>query len=926
MISRELEITLNHAVNEAKQRGHEFVTLEHILYAMLHNSYAEKAIRACGGNARHLKERILDFFEDKLDASLESSGMPKPTIAFQRVLQRAARHVMSSGKEVIEVDAVLMAMFSEEDSFALFFMQKQGISRFNLMRWLAHGIPKDDLDPDSLAALEQDPYSHDDELDADDPDDVDDADDVTDDSDHDKKADQRRRLYQSEDDEKDQNPEQISFLEGEGSEDGSEVSSGSIFDTHDSIFSLGESAASKNIRSSQDAKEGSSRENSQLSREARRAYRALHREQPRRTHGSSQSKTKLLDKFAVDLCHKAEQGVIDPVIGRTNELDRMVQILCRRQKNNPILVGDAGVGKTALVEGLAYRVTTAQVPQQLLKTRIFALDLGLVVAGSKYRGDFEERMRGITKELKQHPHIILFIDEIHTIVGAGSVSGGAMDASNLLKPALGNGEVRCIGATTFKEYRKYFEGDHAMNRRFQKVDIEEPNAKDTLQILYGLKDRYEGFHKMRYSHAALEATVELATRYIHHKKLPDKAIDVMDEVGASFALKNYRRAHKLTRAGVADVKQVVAQLAAIPEENLKATEFESLKNLKDRLAAVVFGQDHAVAAVDTTVKLARTGLGEEHRPQGVFLFAGPTGVGKTELSIQLAHIMGVPLHRFDMSEYMERHAVSRLVGAPPGYVGYDEGGLLTEKVKQKPFCVLLFDEIEKAHRDVHNILLQVMDRGTLTDSNGREADFKGTIIIMTSNVGAHEMSQMQIGFDRSLGGQHSAHKALRKTFSPEFLGRIDHIITFNSLPPEVAAKIVKSHLDGLVKRLKHKGYRLSYEPDVIQRLVADGFDAMYGARPLKSHIQTVIKKPLSELILQKRPKPGAKIAIKLAASGSSTYQFVITHPPKSRAKSRAKKSSRPSAPAKLSRPAAASSQAHPSVDTDTTKQQAELIT
>lgn len=925
MISRELEITLNHAVNEAKQRGHEFVTLEHILYAMLHNSYAEKAIRACGGNARHLKERILDFFEDKLDASLESSGMPKPTIAFQRVLQRAARHVMSSGREVIEVDAVLMAMFSEEDSFALFFMQKQGISRFNLMRWLAHGIPKDDLDPDSLAALEQDPYSHDeDESDAVD---ADDADNTDDDSDHDNKDDSRR-FYRRVEDDKAQNSDQMRFLEEAGSDEDAEESSDSIFDAHDSIFSLGESASSKNKRSSQDAKEGSSRENSQLSREARRAYQALHREQPRRGHSSTQSKTKLLDKFAVDLCDKAEQGVIDPVIGRTNELDRMVQILCRRQKNNPILVGDAGVGKTALVEGLAYRVTNAQVPQQLLKSRIFALDLGLVVAGSKYRGDFEERMRGITKELKQHPHIILFIDEIHTIVGAGSVSGGAMDASNLLKPALGNGEVRCIGATTFKEYRKYFEGDHAMNRRFQKVDIEEPNTKDTLQILYGLKDRYEGFHKMRYSHAALEATVELASRYIHHKKLPDKAIDVMDEVGASFALKNYGRAHKLTRAGVADVKQVVAQLAAIPEENLKATEFENLKNLKDRLAAVVFGQDHAVVAVDSTVKLARTGLGEEHRPQGVFLFAGPTGVGKTELSIQLAHIMGVPLHRFDMSEYMERHAVSRLVGAPPGYVGYDEGGLLTEKVKQKPFCVLLFDEIEKAHRDVHNILLQVMDRGTLTDSNGREADFKGTIIIMTSNVGAHEMSQMQIGFDRTLGGQYSAHKALRKTFSPEFLGRIDHIITFNALPPEVAAKIVKSHLDGLVKRLKRKAYRVSYEAKVIQQLVTDGFDAMYGARPLKSHIQTVIKKPLSELILQKRPKPGAKIAIKLAVPKPQRpkYQFTITPPPKSKSTSRAKKSSLPPVPAERSRPARAASPPQPSAHPDTTQQQAELIT
>ena len=825
----------------------------------------------------------MDFFEDKLDASLDSNGMPKPTVAFQRVLQRAARHVMSSGKEVIEVDAVLMAIFGEKDSFALFFMKQQGISSFNLMRWLAHGIPKDDLDPASLAALDDEPYDEDDSEHSDHKDEVD-LDGGT------KEKDQPYNLEETQENDKAHKADQIEKLMGEevseqmGEEIGDEDPN-HIFDPSDSMFSLDESSQSQQLPRPASSKKDSMRENQHLSREARRAYRALHREQPRAARSVKDSKTKLLDKYAIDLCDKAEQGAIDPVIGRQLELDRMVQILCRRQKNNPILVGDAGVGKTALVEGLAHRVTAAQVPHQLSGAKIFSLDLGLVVAGSKYRGDFEERMRGITKELRNNPHIILFIDEIHTIVGAGSVSGGAMDASNLLKPALGNGEMRCIGATTFKEYRKYFEGDHAMSRRFQKVDIEEPNSKDTLRILYGLKDRFEGFHKMRYSRAALEATVELSSKYMHHKKLPDKAIDVMDEVGASFALKNFKRAHKLKLACVADVKQVVAQLASIPEENLKATEFENLTTLKARLSEVVFGQDHAITAVDTTVKLARTGLGEDNRPQGVFLFAGPTGVGKTELTVQLAKIMGVPLHRFDMSEYMERHAISRLVGAPPGYVGYDEGGLLTEKVKQKPFCVLLFDEIEKAHRDIHNILLQVMDRGVLTDSNGREADFRGTIIIMTSNVGAYEMSQPQIGFNPSIGGQHNAHKALRKIFSPEFLGRIDYIINFNSLPTKVAARIVKSHLDELVKRMRIKNYRLRYEAEVVDRLVEGGFDAVYGARPLKSHIQAMIKKPLSELILDRQPKTGSMIDISYQPQSKvHPFKFKLTAPSKSTSK------------------------------------------
>ena len=812
MISRELEITLNHAVNEAKQRGHEFVTLEHILYALLHNSKAEKAIRACGGSSHDLKESILDFFQDKFDSSQDSSMMPKPTVAFQRVLQRAARHVMNSGKDTIEAESLLMAMFAEKDSFARHFMEKQGISRFDLMRWIAHRIPKDNLDPEMLASLGPDAMDDDDGLD--------------------------------------------SFFH-EDQED-------SYFDTTENLFSVSHDQPEK----SDDSEKTYLRENRNLSQEARRAYRALRKDKPRQKSGTT-SKTKLLDKFATDLCARAIKGMIDPVIGREAELDRTVQILCRRQKNNPLFVGDAGVGKTALAEGLAHRIVSNMVPTNLKGSRIYSLDLGLVIAGSKYRGDFEERLRGITKEIQESSDIILFIDEIHTLMGTGSVSGGTMDASNLLKPALGSGKIRCIGATTFKEYRKYFEADHAMSRRFQKIDIDEPSKKDTLQILFGLKDRFEKFHKVRYSQASLQAAVDLSSKYIHHKKLPDKAIDVLDEVGASFALKRSKTSDKIKLAGVMDVKRVVAQLAAIPEKSLKASDFEQLKNLGRQLSSVVFGQDHAVAAVETTVKLAKTGLGDNNRPQGVFFFAGPTGVGKTELSIQLARTLGVPLHRFDMSEYMERHAVSRLVGAPPGYVGYDDGGLLTEKVKQKPHSVLLFDEIEKAHRDVHNILLQVMDRGVLTDSNGRETDFRGTIIIMTSNVGAHEMSQWQIGFDNHIGGKYSAQKALKKSFSPEFLGRIDHIITFKSLPPAIATKIVETHLSELVVRLKTKGYRLSYDNNIIPCLVDKGFDAIYGARPLKSHIQDVIKKPLSQLILESNPRSGSMIHIRFKASKKS---------------------------------------------------------
>ncbi|MCY4380158.1 MAG: AAA family ATPase [Proteobacteria bacterium] len=850
MVSRDLEITINHALNEAKQRGHEFVTLEHVLYALLHNSRAEKAIKACGGSCYEIKKSLLVFFEERF-VSINADYhdyMPKPTVAFQRVLQRAARHVITSGKNMIEAEAVLISMFAEKDSFALYFMEKQGVSRFDLMRWIAHGVPKEGLPPDLLASIGYD------------------DDDLEDDEDYDPTSD---ATEQDED---------------YGEDHGLDENSWS-FESQESLFvntNKNKDEASKQEAADQSKTNNDSdqqkkpHENHKLAQEAMRAYRALKQDNNAQEKRSTKS-TRLLNRFATNLCRKARKGLIDPIIGRENELERIIQILCRRQKNNPLLVGDAGVGKTAIAEGLAYQIVHNKVPEALKQSQIFTLDLGLVVAGSKYRGDFEERLRGITKELKRNKHIILFIDEIHTLIGAGSVGGGTLDASNLLKPALGSGDIRCIGATTFKEYRQHFESDHAMNRRFQKIDIEEPSPKEAYKILCGLKDRFESFHNIKYSQTSLQAAVQLSHKYMPQKRLPDKAIDVIDEVGASFSLKKPYRSNSPRLAGIVDVKRVVAQLASIPEENLRASDYENLKNLKHRLSSRVFGQDHAVAAVETTVKLARTGLGDDNRPQGVFFFAGPTGVGKTELSLQLAHILSVPLHRFDMSEYMERHAVSRLVGAPPGYVGYDNGGLLTEKVKQRPHCVILFDEIEKAHPDVHNILLQIMDRGVLTDSNGREADFRGTIIIMTSNVGAEEMAQWKIGFDQSTERRHhNALKALQKSFSPEFLGRIDHIITFRSLDLNVAEQIVKAHLVERAKKLKEKGFNLSYEPSIIAILAAKGFNPIYGARPLKGYIQENIRKPISQTILDHQPRAKTTIHVTENVDNPKQNPFMIT--------------------------------------------------
>lgn len=843
MISRELEVTLNIAVNEARTRGHEFVTLEHILFALMHNSRAERAIKACGGSSDRIKKRLTKFFNETFDTpsrSDDTDELPRPTIAFQRVLQRAARYVMNAGKEVIEAESVLIALYAEKDSFALYFLERQGVSRFDLMRWIAHGVPKDGVDLDDLSEFvdmdEDDSSLHE----------SDDVDDMTESEtsahrDHflDKSPDSSHPRYKtSKAQKKDKN---------------------TSYDFHQAKMEKFAALSDKEKRRiiAQQKKQ----EDEEAYKTSQKSF--LSTQSERSEKSTKQSSRSTLTKYSVNLNEKVRQGRVDPLVGRESELQRIVQVLCRRLKNNPLLVGDAGVGKTALAEGLAAEIESGCVPEHLQRAQIYSLDLGMLIAGSKYRGDFEERLRALTKELKRHPNCILFIDEIHTLVGAGAVGGNSLDASNLLKPALGSGEIRCIGSTTFQEYRQYFESDAAMNRRFQKIDIREPSSADTVKILEGLKDRYEKFHQIRYSRSCLQAAVDLSNRYMRNRKLPDKAIDVLDEVGASFALRCTEASSKdVPRASVTDVKKVVAQLAQMPMDHLKVSDVEALRHLGMKLKRHVFGQNHAVEALETYVKLSKSGLSDEDRPQGIFLFAGPTGVGKTELSLQLARVLDIPVLRFDMSEYMERHAVSRLVGAPPGYVGYDKGGLLTDGVMQKPYSVVLLDEIEKAHADVHNILLQVMDRGLLTDSLGREADFRNTILIMTTNVGASEMSQSQIGFDReSSAAEFYVRGALKKVFSPEFLGRIDGIITFQRLSSEVAYKIVEYALMDIASKLKLKGWKFSYTDSVKEYLSIKGFDPVYGARNLRRVIQEQVRKPLSDIIMFSTVPKGSRIHV-----------------------------------------------------------------
>ncbi len=786
MISRELEITLNLAVNEAKRRGHEYVSVEHVLYALLHNPAAQRAIRACGGSVDSTRSDLERYFEEKLQQhEMEDAQVPQPTIAFQRVLQRAAQQVIASGKEQINGDAVLVSIISEKESYARYFLSKQQITRFDLINYVSHGVVKEGVD---LEEEDEGPYA----LDA-----------------------------------------------AEPLESSEELASENKIDDETEV---------------KDDKDGDDQ---------------------------SKNKKGALKNYTVDLVEKAKAGKIDPLIGRNEEIERTIHVLMRRRKNNPLYVGDSGVGKTALAEGLALRIADDDVPEPLKGARIFALDMGLLLAGSKFRGDFEQRLKSLLKALKKVHRGILFIDEIHTIIGAGAVSGGALDASNILKPSLASGEIRCIGSTTFKEFRQHFESDHAMTRRFQRIDVEEPSVDDTVKILKGLKSRYEDFHKVHYTNDALKSAAELSARYMRDRRLPDKAIDVIDEVGAAFALKKSRSKKsdeekekaKPPTIGASEVRSIIAKMTRIPEDKVNKSDRQALQDLGKHLSKKVYGQEKAIEAVDAAIKMARSGLGVEDKPIGSFLFAGPTGVGKTELAKQLAKTLGIEFIRFDMSEYMERHAVSRLIGAPPGYVGYDEGGLLTDAVNKTPHAVVLLDEIEKAHPDVHNILLQVMDHGTLTDSNGRETDFRNVIMIMTTNVGAAEMSRGMIGFDRKTGGEEGKDREAMKTaFSPEFRNRIDAIITFKPLPKEVMLLVVDKFLRELETKLSAKRVKLEATDKARHLLGEKGYDPAYGARPLARVIQDLVKKPLANELLFGKLAKGGTVVID-AKDGEIVFEF-----------------------------------------------------
>ena len=721
MLSKELEFTLNLAFKEAREKNHEFMTVEHLLYALLGNPSAVEVLRACGGNLEQLKEDVGTFLEETTPKLLEGDTREtQPTLGFQRVLQRAVFHVQSSDKTEVTGANVLVAVFSEQESQAVYFLNKLNITRLDVINYISHGISK---------AYEQ--------------------------------------------------PEELS-------------------------------------------------ENSVENEPADTTAK-----QP-------------LETFAVNLNEQAAQGKIDPLIGRRAEVQRTIQILCRRRKNNPLFVGEAGVGKTALAEGLAKMIVDGEVPKVLLNSTIYALDLGALVAGTKYRGDFEKRFKAVLGQLKKDEETILFIDEIHTIIGAGAASGGVMDASNLMKPMLASGELKCIGSTTFQEYRGIFEKDHALARRFQKVDINEPSVEETINILKGLKSRFEEHHKIKYSARALRSAAELADRYINDRHLPDKAVDVIDEAGAGQRLLPPSKRKKTV--GISEIEHVIAQMARIPEKTVSASDKESLRNLERDLKMVVYGQDAAIDTLTTAIKMSRSGLGSEDKPVGSFLFAGPTGVGKTEVTRQLARILGLELVRFDMSEYMERHTVSRLIGAPPGYVGYDQGGLLTEAITKNPHVVLLLDEVEKAHPDVFNLLLQVMDHGTLTDNNGRKADFRNVVIVMTTNAGAQESSRTSIGFTRQDHAS-DAMEAIKRLFTPEFRNRLDATVQFNALEPANITRVVDKFIFELEAQLHEQNVTIEVDAAARLWLAERGYDPKMGARPMARTIQQYIKKPLADELL-----------------------------------------------------------------------------
>ena len=739
MLSKELEFTLNLAFKEAREKRHEFMTVEHLLLALLDNPAAEEVFKACSVDLGQLRSELLIFLDETTPVLSEIDERDtQPTLGFQRVLQRAIFQAQSSGKKEVNGANVLVAIFNEQESQAVYLLSKQDVSRLDIVSYISHGISKVD----------------------------------------------------------------------------------------DTNADMGES------------------------------------EKPSQTDESEISDTKAsknpLDLYSVNLNERAQEGKIDPLIGRKEEINRTIQILCRRRKNNPLFVGEAGVGKTALAEGLAKKIIDDEVPEVLEGNTIYSLDMGALLAGTKYRGDFEKRLKAVLNQLKKEPKSILFIDEIHTIIGAGAASGGAMDASNLIKPALSTSDLRCIGSTTYQEYRGIFEKDHALARRFQKIDISEPTAEETFHILEGLRSRFEEHHHIKYTRQALRSAAELSDRYINERHLPDKAIDVIDEAGANQQLNAPSKRKKTI--GVKEIEAIIAVIARIPPKTISSSDKSSLKKLARNLKLVIHGQDKAIETLDDAIKMARAGIGRDEQPIGAFLFSGPTGVGKTEVSKQLAKLMGIELIRFDMSEYMERHTVSRLIGAPPGYVGYDQGGLLTEAVNKHPHSILLMDEIEKAHPDVFNLLLQVMDHGTLTDNNGRKADFRNVIVIMTTNMGAEAMSRSSIGFTKQ---DHTSDgmEAIKRGFTPEFRNRLDAVVQFASLSPAVMEQVVDKFIFELETQLAEKKVELYVEPDARKWLAKNGYDEKMGARPMVRLIQESIKKPLAEALLFGELEHGGKVTV-----------------------------------------------------------------
>jgi len=745
MIAQELEVSLHMAFVEARQKRHEFITVEHLLLALLDNPSAAEALRACGGKIEPLRRELVNFISEHTPTVTSDADIDtQPTLGFQRVIQRAILHVQSSGKKEVNGANVLVAIYGEKDSHAVYFLQRQGITRLDVVNYISHGISKV---PQPKAPAEG-----------------------------------------SESSEPEGDKEQAGPLE----------------------------------------------------------------------------------QYTINLNALALQGKIDPLIGRDKELERVIQTLCRRRKNNPLLVGEAGVGKTAIAEGLARKLVEGDVPEVLAKCNVYALDMGSLLAGTKYRGDFEQRLKAVLKQLRDNPDAILFIDEIHTLIGAGAASGGTLDASNLLKPALSSGQLKCIGATTYTEFRGIFEKDSALSRRFQKIDVNEPSIGETLEILKGLKARFEAHHGIKYSATALSSAVELSARYITDRHLPDKAIDVIDEAGAAQRILPKSKQKKVI--GKQDIEEIVAKIARVPSNHVTTDDRHALKNLDRDLKNVVFGQDKAIDALARAIKMARSGLGNPGKPIGSFLFSGPTGVGKTEVAKQLAYCLGVELQRFDMSEYMERHAVSRLIGAPPGYVGFDQGGLLTEAITKKPYCVLLLDEIEKAHPDIFNILLQIMDHGTLTDNNGRKADFKNVVIIMTTNAGAADLQKASMGFTPSkLAGDEMAE--IKRMFTPEFRNRLDAIISFAALDRDTILRVVDKFLMELEQQLHDKKVEAHFSETLKAMLAEKGFDPLMGARPMARLIQDTIRAALADELLFGRLASGGHVTVDLDEHGKVRLIF-----------------------------------------------------